>query len=136
VKCLNHQNVDAVAVCMGCGMALCPSCARRSPEARFVCSDECATRVSQFLSRAREGFEKTTRSTAVAGWYSFAIGAAFLLLGLLMGLVAHDWASASFFLLVGPIGVVAGIALLVVAKRAPNRTVERDARKSAARPSL
>lgn len=130
MKCLNHQDIDAVAVCMGCGMALCPNCARRSPDDRFVCSDECATRVSQFQSRMREGVERTARGNIVAGWYALAIGAVCLVLGLLMGLGAHDWGSATFFVLVGPIGVAAGISLLIVAKRAPNRTVERAARPS------
>ena len=135
MKCLKHQNADAVAVCMGCGMALCPICAGRSSEERFVCSDECAIRVRQSLSSTREGFEKSARSTRVAAWYTLAIGAVLLGLALLMGVAAHDWGSALYFLFMGPIGVVAGIALLMVSKRAPNSTLERDGRGAAARPS-
>jgi len=41
MKCATHH-AEAVAVCVYCGRALCPDCARPSASGRMTCSERCA----------------------------------------------------------------------------------------------
>jgi hypothetical protein len=44
MKCIHHTNKDAVAICCGCGQALCPDCIRLTLDRETVCSQDCADR--------------------------------------------------------------------------------------------
>lgn len=87
MKCAIHQT-EATGVCVYCGRAMCPECARPAGTRRHVCSDECAAA----LARAEQGMElllqkslQTARASAV---YSYLCG----------GLSAAGAAGAWFYL--------------------------------------
>lgn len=42
MKCSNHPETEANAVCIHCGTGLCADCATKTPTRRIVCSPECA----------------------------------------------------------------------------------------------
>lgn len=44
MKCIHHTSKDAVAICCGCGRALCPNCLRMTADFETVCSQRCADR--------------------------------------------------------------------------------------------
>ena len=72
MKCYNHKDSEAVAVCVHCGRAICLSCAKTSASERFVCSSACAT-----ASEQMENFILITRNKSVRGSYMtacFALG--------------------------------------------------------------
>lgn len=76
----------------------------------------CKSSVGQAFSGARERFEKTARSTVVAGWYCLALGLGFLFLGFVTGTVGDDWAFPSVFLVMGAISAIAGVVIVRVGK--------------------
>jgi hypothetical protein len=81
MKCYNHKDSEAVAVCVHCGRAICFSCAKTSASGRFVCSLACAT-----ASEQTENFILVTRNKSVRGTYMtacFVIG-----MGLLFAVTA------------------------------------------------
>ena len=72
MKCYNHKDSEAVAVCVHCGRAICLSCAKTSASERFICSSVCAA-----ASEQMENFILVTRNKSVRGSYMtacFALG--------------------------------------------------------------
>lgn len=89
MKCFNHNNVDAVAICTSCGKALCSSCLPiGSPEC--ACSIECADfsreRRRQFALLSRR--HRTSLLASEIGCYS--LGIIFVVVGLLLG-ISMTW---------------------------------------------
>src|ERR1041385_1017831 len=47
MRCFNHQDTEAVGVCVSCGKALCPSCISKSGRGKFVCSPACSRAITE-----------------------------------------------------------------------------------------
>ena len=71
VKCMKHTVIDAVAVCVYCGRALCAECIAEPKAPRMVCSDTCA----QALARSDQALEtiltQTIRSAHASAFYCY-----------------------------------------------------------------
>ena len=63
VKCFNHPDLEATAVCIHCGSALCSQCVARSKSGRVVCSPVC----SSALQRAEEALVTVRQTNLSAG---------------------------------------------------------------------
>ena len=74
MKCHRHHEVEAVAICVHCGKAVCPECENEGETLRITCSEACgeaAARQDVLITAVRESFAATARSyrglTIVAG---------------------------------------------------------------------
>ena len=65
MKCFNHPDVDATAICTHCGLAVCAKCITRSKSGRAVCSTTC--------SAALERYEQAFLSMHLKGLSGFRI---------------------------------------------------------------
>jgi hypothetical protein len=73
MKCAKHQ-IEAVAVCVYCGRALCADCAKSSATQRMVCSDACAAALT-CADRAMELIlQKSLQSARASALYSYLCG--------------------------------------------------------------
>lgn len=78
MKCHGHEQADAVAACVHCGVGLCRTCLARSPAGRAVCSSRCAEISSELELALRTVREKTLTSSRFAGRFLIGGGAVFL----------------------------------------------------------
>ncbi len=78
MKCRTHQ-ADATAVCVHCGVALCPSCTTKSPSARCVCSQACAEATARAELGLRLILEKATKGHTVSAFFCFLLGGLWIL---------------------------------------------------------
>ena len=77
MKCYNHRDSEAVAICVHCGRAICLSCANPSASGRFVCSSACATssgQIEDFLATARN---KSVQNVHMTAWSMIGMGVIF-----------------------------------------------------------
>ena len=77
MKCSTHCNVDATAICIHCGRALCLACSTKSESGRTVCSRECASHLLQaeeVLSGLRK---KAITSGKLTAYFCFGIALVF-----------------------------------------------------------
>jgi hypothetical protein len=114
MKCFNHAAVDAVAVCKGCGRALCRECVvevGRSCSCRNRCEADVATH-NDLVERGRTAYQKTSATYFRSGIFTLLLGVMFLLIGLagvskgtegawgyfplVMGFVFAGWAVSHF----------------------------------------
>ncbi len=117
MKCFNHKDTEAVAVCVHCGMALCNACAVRSGSGRLVCSDTCSTssgRIEEFISSTRN---KSVRGARISAYLMFGSGIIFVLSAAFFGVFYHDWFLTSFVGLFGVVLAISNIGYMQVAKR-------------------
>jgi hypothetical protein len=92
MRCFNHNDVEAVAICPSCGKALCASCITGDgPEC--ACSPECA----DYAAARRREFallsKRQSKSTLAAEIGCYSSGALSTILGVVLG-VFYD----AFFL--------------------------------------
>jgi hypothetical protein len=73
MKCSAHQ-IEAVAVCVWCGRALCADCARPSPTQRMVCSDNCAAALTRADQAMELILQKSLQSARASALYSYLCG--------------------------------------------------------------
>ena len=73
MKCSTH-NAEAVAVCVWCGKALCPVCAKPSASQRMVCSDNCAAALDRQSKVMDMVLQKNVQSTRANAFYFFLCG--------------------------------------------------------------
>ena len=121
MKCYTHKDTEAVAVCVHCGMALCSTCATRSPSERFVCSPTCATaskQMEEFIASTRH---KATRSARVNSYFGFGLGAIFEAFAVASYFDIHSWPLSIFIGAAGIGFILAGIGFSRVAKRNTER---------------
>lgn len=120
MKCSTHQNIDATAICIRCGRALCPSCAIKSESGRVVCSAICSAallRTEQALDSLRARNVSTLRSS---GYMMLATAVVFVGCGTFE---VYD-GIAQVACLLFPAGLVFGItglAYLRIAKKKDQR---------------
>ena len=95
MKCSNHPQTDALAVCVHCGCGICADCARKTPSLRTVCSDECAKAVAQTESTLASLRRKTLGGHRLTGYFCLGAG---VILGLLAVLAKSEGQSGLFLL--------------------------------------
>jgi hypothetical protein len=74
MKCTTH-NAEAVAVCVWCGKALCPDCAKPSTSLRMVCSDACAAALDRQAKAMDMVLQRSAQSTRANAVYFFLCAA-------------------------------------------------------------
>jgi hypothetical protein len=91
MKCINHPEKDAVAMCVSCGVGLCADCRKREPGGATYC-EECQRTHEPpkvYPGRAGNGFNIWSVSAwilAIVGWWP---GLEFVsIAGILLGFVA------------------------------------------------
>lgn len=67
-SCINHPAVSATARCKQCGKPLCPACIVSSPFGTF-CSEVCREKFENFVKRAQEIEQRTSRARWNVGIY-------------------------------------------------------------------
>ena len=106
MKCSNHPQTDALAVCVHCGAGLCRDCAKKTQSRRTVCSTECAAALIETESALASLRRKTLGGHRLTGY--FCLGAA-VILGLFAALAGSDgqW---GLFLLQSALGLGLGVS--------------------------
>ena len=125
MKCSNHNQADAVAVCVYCVCGLCPTCHSRSGTGRAVCSVRC----SQGLAATEAALEALGRrvvdSNNMAVRLLFGAGLLFIGFGVYEGKRAAsnlEWFLTLFMGGAGALLIVTGLAL----SRAMRKKVGKD----------
>jgi methionyl-tRNA formyltransferase len=80
MKCFNHNQVDAIASCVFCGIALCPSCITKSSTGRVVCSTTCTAGASSIETSLAILGQKTVIGYKLVGFFTLATGLVFAVL--------------------------------------------------------
>jgi predicted nucleic acid-binding Zn ribbon protein len=119
MKCSNHQNADATAVCIQCGRALCPNCSTKSKSGRVVCSEKCSTTLLQTEETLQSIRTRHVRSLWASASFLMAGGTVFGVFGLFE---VYNGIPRLGFLLV-PLAVVFIVCAAVVFWIAKNRDV-------------
>jgi hypothetical protein len=79
MKCSNHSQTDARAICIYCGVGVCGECAERTVKNRIVCSTDCANALAEEEAALQGIRAKTLGGHRLTGY--FALGAAVILAG-------------------------------------------------------
>lgn len=109
MKCFNHREIDAIAVCKHCGRALCPNCAAEV-ELAAACKGRCEVEVAAILDaheRAKTAYQKVAATTVRSAVFIGMLGFVFAILGifgwgkgggfsLIMGTIFLLWSAFSF----------------------------------------
>lgn len=95
MKCSNHPQTDALAVCVHCGIGVCAECARKTPSLRTVCSQECAKALAETESALTSLRRKTLGGHRLTGYFCLGAG---VILGLLAALAKSEGQSGLFLL--------------------------------------
>lgn len=77
MKCSNHNQTDAVATCVFCGRALCPSCVTQSATGRIVCSPACSSMLAVTEAELKNVNEKINEGTKRIIYFAFGFGLIF-----------------------------------------------------------
>lgn len=119
MKCYNHSNVEAVAVCRSCGRALCRDCVTEvglSCSCKGRCESVVAT-MDDLVERGRTAYQKSSTLQQRNGIFIILLGVAFLTIALI-GLSRGESSEWSYFMLAA--GVLfggLGVTSLIAAKR-------------------
>jgi len=74
MKCANHINADASAVCVNCGTALCRECSIQSDNGRIVCSDKCRQQAEAYINTYRHVQTKMNKQNTVCIYMLLVVG--------------------------------------------------------------
>ena len=99
MKCLNHNQTDAVATCVFCGIALCPSCITKSASRRVICSSVCEAGLSSTEVALESIRQKTIGSNRLAVYFLFGTGlffGAFAVFETVRAMASGRWHMALF----------------------------------------
>jgi hypothetical protein len=75
MKCLKHNPVDAVAVCVYCGRALCPDCIHNPTASQVVCSNSCVEALSRGERALEMILQQSQRSAQASAFYCYVCAA-------------------------------------------------------------
>lgn len=78
MKCFKHRTVEAVAVCVYCGRALCGDCVPAGDSKRVTCSEACAqalTRNDRALQSLLDKSAQTAKASALYCYLTAALSA-------------------------------------------------------------
>jgi hypothetical protein len=70
MKCFNHRELDALAVCKHCGRALCSSCAAET-EDLIACRGRCENFVSKTVKVQQAGIHSLNMQVPMYRWLAF-----------------------------------------------------------------
>jgi len=87
MKCAQHPQADAAAICIHCGAGVCGDCIQRTASRRVVCSQACAQGLAEAESTLAMIRRKTQGGHRLTGY--FCVGAA-LALGVFAALAGAD----------------------------------------------
>jgi len=119
MKCYNHSDAEAVAVCRSCGRALCRACLTEiglSSSCKGRCESVVAT-MNDLVERGRTAYQKSSAIQFRNGIFIVLLGMTFLIIGIIPILKgqASDWTYVQFF--IGVLFAGMGISSLISAKR-------------------
>ena len=93
MKCAGHK-AEAIAICAYCGRALCVDCVKHSETPRMVCSDACATALSQNDKAMQSLLQKSVQSAQASAFYCYLCGG----LSLAAAVGAHFYLPSPFLI--------------------------------------
>lgn len=119
MKCYNHPDVEAVAICRSCGRAICRDCVSEvglSCSCKGRCEQVVAT-MNELVERGRTAYQKTSTLQLRNGIFVILLGLVFVSLAVIR-FASGDASVWTFFLLAcGVLFAGMGIASLISAKR-------------------
>jgi hypothetical protein len=86
MKCARHPGVDALAICVHCGVGVCADCARKTPGQRTVCSPACGQSLAQAEAALGAIRRKTLGGHRLTGYFCGGAAAVLAVFALLAGL--------------------------------------------------
>jgi len=109
MKCFNHRELEAIAVCKHCGRALCPNCIAEV-ELLAACKGRCEVEVLAIVDahqRGKTAYQKVAATTVKTAVFLGVLGLPFTILGafswgkgggfmLIMGLTFMVWSAFTF----------------------------------------
>ncbi len=110
MKCANHIETDASAVCVNCGTAVCRECSITTTHNRIVCSERCRQHHETFLNTVGLMENKTRDQNTVCMYLLLMVGGVELVLGLIVS-VWGIWQLSLFCLSLGTCMVCGGFWL-------------------------
>jgi hypothetical protein len=81
MNCYKHTNNGAIAVCCGCGRAICEECVIESKSNRLTCSTDCSIRASRVDDVLTLIIKKQNKSNLVGSWFLWLAGLGFFISG-------------------------------------------------------
>lgn len=110
MKCFNHQEAEAVAICKNCGKGLCHDCAVDLTDG-VACKNRCEDKVKEIIQLIDKN--KTTHQKTAAVYKRGAIinglcGLIFFLFGVVSSFVMKDKGFSFFMLSIGLVLIIAG----------------------------
>jgi hypothetical protein len=119
MKCFNHNDRDAVGICISCKKALCNECLEFIDNQLSCKSNEFCTKRSQSITKAHEYNEKaipmgegTMKTARLRYSIGLIVGILFLIIGVIFYISYKDLIFSLFPFLVGMIFVIISIKAL------------------------
>src|SRR5580658_9442633 len=84
MRCFNHPEVDAVAICKSCSRALCHECVSevgKSASCKNRCEADVAA-LNELVQRGRTAYQKTSSTYLRSGIFVLLLGLVFFLIGI------------------------------------------------------
>ena len=115
MKCFNHSQTDAVAVCMNCGKALCPGCVTKSDSGKIRCSESCSAAILAMEQTWEILKRRSTKGHRTNGYFTLGTGFVF---GFFAGLaiLVKEWPLVLFLGSISAIFIVTGFVFLKLSK--------------------
>ena len=79
MKCKSHNELDATAICINCGVALCENCSNQTNSGKIVCSDLCEQYIANSEMTINIIQDKMLKQNKTAGLIYYLLGILFLL---------------------------------------------------------
>lgn len=126
MQCLKHREAAAVAICMGCGAAVCGDCTQRAVGHRIVCSNLCAEQLGQLLKASSDGLARASRSHVINAWFLWLLGGGMFLYSAYTVVTWKNWDFAVYGVMFGIVCVGSGFLFSQLSKRTPNPSPHTD----------
>jgi hypothetical protein len=94
MKCLKHPLIDAVAVCVHCGAAVCLDCVQSSTSHKIVCSEACAKGLAETELTLATIRRKTQGGHQLTGYFCCGVALVLGVFAVLSG-VDKQWLVAA-----------------------------------------
>ena len=106
MKCYQHNEIEAVAICAYCGRALCRECVPASAPARATCSTQCAESITRESAAIQLLLQRSGQSARASAFYCYLSAA-----------LSGGAAVAAWFMLPSPFLMcfAAGCAVVLIA---------------------
>lgn len=117
MKCYNHSNADAVAICKSCGKAICQECAVDVGKG-IACKDQCeddVMMINAIINNNAKAYSTIKGRSLFGPIFFIIIGMVFGLYGLLSGY------ALGFSLILGICFVIYGVAIIIANKKYINQ---------------